>query len=72
MRKTHPYSLETQLRQRNINPDSYSWFGADYSEYQSLEAGTSGANQRVYGAQVTSPHWQGELAAKEPPSAKSG
>jgi hypothetical protein len=59
MRETEPYSLETQLRQRNINPESYSWFGGDYSEYQRLEAGTSGAAQRVYGAQVTSPHGRG-------------
>lgn len=59
MRKTDPYSLETQLQQRDINPESYSWFGADYSEYQRLAAGTSGAGQRVHGAQVTSPHGRG-------------
>lgn len=59
MRETDPYSLETQLRGRNIDPGSYSWFGADYSEYQRLEAGTSGAAPRVYGAQVTSPHGRG-------------
>lgn len=59
MRKTNQYSLENQLQQRNINPGSYSWFGADYSEYQARAADTTRAGQRVYGAQVTSPHGRG-------------
>jgi len=68
MRKNDKYSLENQLQQRNIYPESYSWFGADYSEYQGGAADTSRADQRVYGAQVTSPHGRGSGSEGTPVS----
>lgn len=68
MRGTDKYSLENQLQLRNINPESCSWFGADYSAYRGRAAHTSSAPQRVYGAQVTSPHGRGSGSEGTPVS----
>jgi hypothetical protein len=59
MQKTDPYSLETQLKKRKIDPYSYSWYGADYSAYQGSVDEPAWAGLRVYGRQVTSPWGRG-------------
>ncbi|MDQ0864775.1 hypothetical protein [Arthrobacter globiformis] len=55
MQKNDPYSVETQLKKREIDPHSYSWYETDYSAYQGRVDESSWAGRRVYGRQVTSP-----------------